>query len=234
MRQHAIDLDSGLRRISDTEVSVLPTVPPPSHLTTSSYVRYGKPVLDRLLGTIGLLLMLPLLLVVAIAVRLSLGPGILYSQQRVGLRGKPFTMHKFRTMRPDRRVAQTSVGIADRRVCHKRDDDPRHTTVGRILRKFSLDELPQLWNVVCGQMSLVGPRPELVEVVRTKYEPWQHRRHYVKPGITGLWQVSARGEGLMYTHTDVDLEYLERLSLRTDLRILAMTVPAALGFRPGE
>jgi len=95
----------------------------------------------------------------------------------------------------------------------------------------SLDEIPQLVNVALGQMSLVGPRPELVEIVDTKYEPWQHQRHAVKPGLTGLWQISTQRQELMYQATEIDLEYLSRISLREDLRILALTIPAALGKR---
>jgi lipopolysaccharide/colanic/teichoic acid biosynthesis glycosyltransferase len=133
---------------------------------------------------------------------------------------------KFRTMRPDRRGQRTPV-IEDRRHTHKSERDPRHTAVGRRLRKWSLDELPQVWNVLRGDMSLVGPRPELVEVVE-HYAPWQRQRHLVRPGITGLWQVSKRGEGLMHLYTDVDLEYVATLSFRRDLGILLRTIPAAL------
>jgi lipopolysaccharide/colanic/teichoic acid biosynthesis glycosyltransferase len=99
--------------------------------------------------------------------------------------------------------------------------------VGRFLRKSSMDELPQFWNVVRGEMSLVGPRPELVEIVN-RYEPWQHQRHVVKPGLTGLWQVTTRGSGMMHLHTDIDLEYIQTIGLRTDLRILLQTIPATL------
>ena len=93
--------------------------------------------------------------------------------------------------------------------------------------------MPQLWNVVAGQMSLVGPRPEMVQIV-DRYEPWQHARHQVKPGVTGLWQVSARGEVPMHEATHIDLEYVESISLWTDIRILALTIPAALGSRTGH
>ena len=142
--------------------------------------------------------------------------------------GVPFTMYKFRTMRPDRRAADLPFEGEDRRVRHKSPLDPRHTRCGRILRKSSLDELPQLWNVVRGDMSLVGPRPELVSVVKT-YEPWQHQRHVVKPGLTGLWQVGRRdGNALMRDDTDIDLDYIRQLSIVVDLRILLTTIPAVL------
>jgi lipopolysaccharide/colanic/teichoic acid biosynthesis glycosyltransferase len=99
--------------------------------------------------------------------------------------------------------------------------------VGRILRRFSLDELPQLWNVLRGDMSLVGPRPELPVVV-DRYHQWQHLRHLVKPGITGLWQVSERGDVEMHECVETDIEYVRRLSLFTDLSIIARTIPAAV------
>ena len=105
---------------------------------------------------------------------------------------------------------------------------------GRTLRKWSLDEIPQFWNVALGHMSLVGPRPELVEIVEAKYEPWQHVRHAVKPGVTGLWQISARDNGkLMYECTQTDIEYIQNITFWGDLKILLWTVPSALGRRKG-
>jgi lipopolysaccharide/colanic/teichoic acid biosynthesis glycosyltransferase len=175
--------------------------------------------------------MMPVLLVVAAAARLTVGSPIVFRQRRVGRDGRPFTVFKFRTMAEDRRREETGFAGPDRRVCHKRADDPRHTCVGRVLRRLSLDELPQLWNVLRGDMSLVGPRPELVTIVETKYEAWQHERHVVKPGITGLWQVSARGNGVMYEFTDIDIEYVRSVSLIGDLKILARTFPALAGMR---
>ena len=158
--------------------------------------------------------------------RLSLGSPIIFRQRRVGRNDEEFDVYKFRTMRQDRRRQQAPID-QDRRQNHKSTEDPRHTRVGRFLRKWSLDELPQFWNVVCGDMSLVGPRPELVEIV-ARYEPWQHQRHIVKPGLTGLWQVSSRGAGMMHLHTDIDLEYIETMGPVTDVKILLRTVPATL------
>jgi lipopolysaccharide/colanic/teichoic acid biosynthesis glycosyltransferase len=163
---------------------------------------------------------------VAVAVRMSLGSPVLFRQLRVGRNDRLFDVYKFRTMGQDRRRDHAPVP-ADRRQTHKSDADPRHTGVGRFLRKWSLDELPQLWNVVRGDMSLVGPRPELVEIV-SRYEPWQDQRHLVKPGLTGLWQISSRGEGMMHLHVDIDLAYIEALGPWTDCKILAMTLPATL------
>jgi lipopolysaccharide/colanic/teichoic acid biosynthesis glycosyltransferase len=193
----------------------------------SPYVRWCKPVLDRLTAGVLLLLTIPLLLAVAAAVLLTLGRPVLYRQSRVGQGGRIFRVWKFRTMLPDRRFTHVPVAV-ERRVCHKRTDDPRHTPVGSLLRRWRLDELPQLINVLSGDMSLVGPRPELVEVVAL-YEPWQHGRHAVKPGITGAWQVSTfPGLGLMHEHTDVDLDYIRRVGIRTDAAILFRTVRCLL------
>jgi lipopolysaccharide/colanic/teichoic acid biosynthesis glycosyltransferase len=129
----------------------------------------------------------------------------------------------------ERRVRERRQPDEGRRRNHKSPHDPRHTQVGRFLRQTSLDELPQLVNVVRGELSLVGPRPELPEVVE-RYERWQHARHRVKPGITGLWQVTHRGSGEpMNMHVATDLEYIAQLTLATDLRILVKTIPAALG-----
>ena len=205
-----------------------------THLTlagppTSFYARVGKPVFDRVVAAVLVLLTLPLVVIVGVAVLLVIGPPILFRQRRVGRGGEAFSVLKFRTMRPDRRQQRRPV-IEDRRWTHKSERDPRHTRLGRQLRKWSLDELPQLWNVVRGDMSLVGPRPELVEVVE-RYEPWQCQRHLVRPGITGLWQVSKRGDGLMHLYTDVDLEYVATMTFRRDLGILFRTVGVVIARR---
>jgi lipopolysaccharide/colanic/teichoic acid biosynthesis glycosyltransferase len=197
----------------------------------TTYVRFVKPVIDRLGGGVLLLLAFPVILAVALAVRISLGTGVVFTQDRVGRAGVPFRIYKFRTMRPSRRREHRPFEGEDRRQTHKHPDDPRLSAVGRVLRRLSLDELPQLVNVVKGDMSLVGPRPELVAIV-DNYEAWQHRRHCVKPGLTGLWQVSAR-ERPMHEATDVDLEYVDAISFGTDVRILLRTVPAALGRKKG-
>ncbi|MGE0878835.1 MAG: sugar transferase [Acidimicrobiia bacterium] len=198
----------------------------------SRYAAWGKPVFDRVVGTAAFVVLSPVLGVTAVAVRRKLGKGCLFRQRRVGQYGKPFTIFKFRTMLPDRRSgvdrrSEPRSDAVDRRVAHKTDADPRLTPFGRRLRKASLDELPQLVNVLKGEMSLVGPRPELSSVVVQHYRDDQHRRHVVKPGLTGLWQVTMRGQGNdgeMYRHTDIDLEYVEKMSFRTDLKILAATV----------
>lgn len=190
------------------------------------YARVAKPTFDRVAGLGIFVVTLPLTAAVALAVRMSLGSPVFFRQRRVGRDGREFDVYKFRTMGHDRRQEPAPVP-QDRRQNHKSTDDPRHTRIGRFLRKSSLDELPQFWNVVRGDMSLVGPRPELVEIV-ARYEPWQHQRHIVKPGVTGLWQVSGRGSGMMHLHTDIDLEYIETMGPITDLKILLRTIPATL------
>ena len=199
----------------------------------SGYLKYVKPVIDRLGGVFFSLLTLPILLVVIPLIWIKLGRPAIFKQTRVGLHGRQFTVYKLRTMLPDRRKTVAPFEGPDRRLNHKSPDDPRHVPLGRFLRKWSLDELPQFWNVALGHMSLVGPRPELPQIVE-EYEPWQHRRHRVKPGITGLWQVSERGEVPMHEATGIDIEYVNNVSLLQDLRVLLLTVPAALGSNKGH
>ena len=194
----------------------------------SAYARYGKPAFDKVVSAVLLIVSSPLLLVIALAILLLLGHPVLLKQARVGRNGRVFAMYKFRTMRPDRRSGGNGpYNGVERRVRHKTLDDPRHTPLGKVLRKLSLDELPQLWNVLKGDMSLVGPRPELVHIVQ-RYEPWKHERHLVRPGLTGMWQTTARGVGLMDDYIHLDTEYIRRLSLRLDLLLLLRTVPVLL------
>jgi lipopolysaccharide/colanic/teichoic acid biosynthesis glycosyltransferase len=191
------------------------------------YVNLLKPSLDRVVAALVLTVLAPLLALIAAAVRFRMGRGAIYRQQRVGRNGCVFTILKFRTMLPDRRREHFAFSGPDRRQCHKSYTDPRHTALGRVLRATSLDELPQLLNVVRGEMSLVGPRPELVEVVHRE-QLWSHPRHMLKPGITGIWQTSPlRAEGIL-SGLHLDLEYLQRISLREDVRILRRTMQVLL------
>lgn len=210
------------------------------------YERVVKVVVDRAVAAVIVVLLSPLLLVVAALVMASVGRPVLYRQQRAGLGGRPFTMWKFRTMRTDRRDHYERRALQrrradrrsrdrrldeDRRVTHKTLTDPRHTRTGRLLRRTSLDELPQLWNVLTGDMSLVGPRPELYEL-SARFAPWEHARHLVRPGITGLWQITERSRGrLLHECVELDLRYVEELSARTDLRIMLRTPGALLRTR---
>lgn len=212
------------------------TAPPDAVRATPKpgpYRRFVKPVLDRVAGMVLSVLLAPLLGVLALLVRIRLGPPAIFRQRRVGLEGREFTVYKLRTMDIDRRREQRPILHEDRRRTHKTTADPRHTRLGRTLRKWSLDELPQVWNLARGEMSLVGPRPELPSIV-SEYEPWQHRRHEVRPGITGLWQISARGEIPMHEATDVDIAYVDAVTFLGDLRIILRSPAAVLGRRKGE
>ncbi|MEM9201333.1 MAG: sugar transferase [Actinomycetota bacterium] len=189
-------------------------------------IKYGA---SRLIAGILLVALVPVFSLVGALLRWKLGKGVIYRQARVGKDGESFEILKFRTMAPDRRVAGSDrrsaarSGEGDRRQTHKSDNDPRHNRLGRFLRKTSLDELPQLWNVVRGEMTLVGPRPELTEVV-DKHNLRDHPRHVVVPGITGLWQVSPYRHELLHKHMHVDVDYVQQVSLRLDLRIIARTL----------
>ena len=205
---------------------------PSMGIVEGSYVRIWKPGIDRILALILILLSAPCMVLLAVVIRITLGQGVFFRQSRIGQHGRPFNVLKFRTMLPDRRRAQIPILFPDRRCTHKTKNDPRHTNIGRFLRQWSLDELPQLFNVARGQMSLIGPRPELPSVV-AKYELWQHVRHNVKPGMTGLWQVVARGVDPMEERTDLDIYYVQSLCPALDLKILMATAKAVIA-RGGE
>ena len=186
-----------------------------------TFYTIAKRALDISAALPALLLFAPLMLILAVMIRLdSPGPTI-FKQQRVGKNGRLFCMYKFRSMTVNAGVLLNGV--------HKSESDSRITKVGQFIRKTSLDELPQLVNVLLGQMSLVGPRPELPEIVLQRYEPWQYRRLDVPQGITGWWQVTGRGKKLLWKHTADDLYYVDRASFWFDLKLLFMTVRAVLG-----
>jgi lipopolysaccharide/colanic/teichoic acid biosynthesis glycosyltransferase len=192
------------------------------------YTAWGKRSLDLLVAGAAIVVLSPLLGLAALLTRLSLGRGILYHQPRVGYNGRDFEIIKFRTMTTDRRRHQVPMVGRDRRRAHKREDDPRHTRLGRLLRRYSIDELPQLLNVVRGEMSIVGPRPELSTVVDRRAAR-QHPRHEVRPGITGFWQVTQRRDGRPLDEGfDDDLAYLSEISFLTDLRVIGRTVGVVL------
>jgi exopolysaccharide biosynthesis polyprenyl glycosylphosphotransferase len=192
----------------------------------------AKFTFDILLSSCLLLVLSPLLAVISIAVKVTSSGPVLYRQRRVGLRGRPFTMLKFRTMRAGAEADVPSLRAAHQvdDVMFKMKDDPRVTRVGRLLRRYSLDELPQLFNVVRGDMSLVGPRPALPEEV-AKYEDWHLDRLEVPPGITGLWQISGRADLSFDECVQLDLFYIENWSLTYELFILGKTVAVLLSRR---
>ena len=189
-----------------------------------------KEAFDRVLAAFALTLLSPLLLLIALGIKLTSRGPIIFRQVRVGRDGEVFTVYKFRTMVVDaEKHLEALWEISDGNgVLFKLRDDPRVTRIGRHLRRFSLDELPQIWNVLRGDMSLVGPRPPLPNEV-ARYEPWQTRRLEVKPGMTGIWQVSGRSELTFDEMVMIDIYYVDNWSPSLDLRILVRTVIAVLG-----
>jgi exopolysaccharide biosynthesis polyprenyl glycosylphosphotransferase len=186
-----------------------------------------KRAIDTLGSAVLLVISAPILVALGVAIRLSDGGPVLYGQARVGLHGRPFRCLKFRTMSVDADDRYDEVvGQADSRA-FKLTDDPRITPLGRLLRRTSLDELPQLWNVLRGEMSLVGPRPAPQREI-DGYDLWHRRRLSMKPGITGLWQVTARRSDDFDERAQLDLDYIDRWSIWLDLKILLRTIPAAL------
>jgi lipopolysaccharide/colanic/teichoic acid biosynthesis glycosyltransferase len=204
-----------------------------SALTSRPVYEFSKRVLDVSLVLVALILASPIFILVAIAVRCSSRGCIFFRQTRVGRYGRPFTCLKFRTMVMDaeRVLADDPELTAEFVSAYKLYSDPRVTRVGRILRKLSLDELPQLWNVVRGEMSLVGPRPVLPEELDSMYGPAASHVISVLPGLTGLWQVSGRCDTSYEERVELDLSYVERRSLLLDLWIIARTPVAVLTMR---
>jgi undecaprenyl phosphate N,N'-diacetylbacillosamine 1-phosphate transferase len=178
-----------------------------------------KRLCDFIVGLMAFLTLLPLLVLIAVMVRISgRGPAV-FVQERAGRNGKPFRMYKFRTMKMDVDPFGPSP---------KSGEDPRLTPVGRFIREFSLDELPQLLNVIKGDMSLVGPRPLYVAQIQ-EWDQRQRRRLLVKPGLTGLAQVSGRGELTREEKLELDVRYVETASLTTDLKIVLATIGQVFG-----
>jgi exopolysaccharide biosynthesis polyprenyl glycosylphosphotransferase len=196
---------------------------------TGLYLRFGKRLVDVLASAMGLLVAGPVMLLLGVLVKLDSPGPMFYRQRRTGLGGRLFTFYKLRSMHAGahlRRSELWHLNEADGPI-FKISKDPRVTRIGRWLRRTSLDELPQLFNVLKGDMSLVGPRPPLPEEVE-RYEPWQRRRLDVKPGITCLWQISGRSRLGFDEWMRLDLEYIRHRSLALDFKILVRTVPAVL------
>lgn len=195
----------------------------------SEYQRLVKRIFDLVVGTIIQIFVAPVMIIIALAIKLDSKGPILFKQLRVGENGKLFWMYKFRSMVADaeQRIDEVIEYDNEGHIIHKKKEDPRVTRVGKIIRRTSLDELPQLFNVLKGEMSLVGPRPELPMLVE-KYEPWQRKRFAVPQGITGWWQVNGRSDKPMHLHTEDDLYYVQNYSLFLDLKILIKTVLVVL------
>jgi len=191
-----------------------------------------KRILDILGAAVGLIMLSPILLAAALAVRIRDGSPVLFRQVRIGRHGRPFTIYKLRTMQPDAddRFNEVAASSDTKGAAFKMREDPRVTPLGRFLRSSSIDELPQLINVLKGEMSLVGPRPAPAREV-DQYDMWHRRRLSMRPGITGLWQVRTRIDDHFDDRAQLDLQYIDQWTLWTDLTILARTVPALLAAR---
>ncbi|MGZ8867711.1 MAG: sugar transferase [Thermoanaerobaculia bacterium] len=218
-------------RVARLEVEELEGVPFLTFTTTPSNETHlaMKRLLDVSVSMLILALSLPIILIAAIAIRLSSPGSVLFKQERLGLNGRIFTLYKFRTMIEDAHQRREEVSHLNEMngPVFKSKADPRITRVGRFLRKFSLDELPQLWNVLKGDMSLVGPRPPIPEEVEA-YHRWHRRRLSMKPGLTCLWQVSGRNNVDFDRWMELDLQYIDNWSPALDLKILLRTIPAVL------
>lgn len=226
------DLTSPQRVAGRSQVDRVPERPPMASVPVVAVLDHGRArrVIELVVAVTALVLLSPLILLIALMVATTSRGPVLYRQQRVGAGGQPFVIIKFRTMcvDADRRAealfAQRDDGSGPLNKVH---DDPRVSLIGRWLRRSSLDELPQLWNVLNGSMALVGPRPaSLHEAAR--FAPSEHRRHAVRPGVTGITQVSGRSDLDWEDAIRLDLYYVEARSLWLDFRILLRTFPAVL------
>jgi exopolysaccharide biosynthesis polyprenyl glycosylphosphotransferase len=227
----AVDLfDTKLARSSVTELDGLPLL----HFKTTHAKEWElliKRVFDFVASGFGILVLSPVLLGFALLIKLTSRGPVFFKQERLGLAGRRFTLYKFRTMRTGAHDALNGQGVAD--LNDMTSDSFREkktewiTPVGRVMRKFSIDELPQLFNVFVGHMSIVGPRPTVPDEV-DKYKDWQRRRFSMKPGITCLWQVNGRNNVAFEDWMRLDLEYLDNWSLWLDVKIMLKTVPVVL------
>jgi|SRR5215471_13179954 len=192
-------------------------------------VLWAKRAFDVMVACATLILLAPFMVLIAVAVVIDSPGSVLYRNHRVGRQGRLFRLYKFRTMVSDADLMLDEVRSLNERkgVLFKVSRDPRLTRVGRFLRRYSLDELPQLWNILKGEMSLVGPRPPLISEYE-QFQPEHRRRMEVSPGLTGLWQVTARRDPSFETYVRLDCHYVDHWTLWLDLRILLKTVPAVL------
>lgn len=192
--------------------------------------RFIKRVVDIILSIVGLIFMIPIIIIIGIIIKMEDGGNVFFAQTRIGLNGKRFKMFKIRSMRPD------AEQIKEQLLKHnemsgpmfKIKNDPRMTNIGTFIRKTSIDELPQLFNVIKGDMSLVGPRPSLPQEVE-QFEPWMLERLKVKPGLTCFWQVSGRNNIGFEEWMKLDIKYVREQSLWLDLKLIFKTVFVLLG-----
>ncbi len=216
-------------RLAAANPAAAPVLPFETPAPAGVYLRYGKRAFDVFGSLLALLLSAPLLAVLALLIRLESRGPVFYKSVRIGRGGRAFTFYKLRSMVKDadrKRNAVAHMNEADGPV-FKIARDPRVTRIGQLLRSTSLDEIPQFFNVLIGDMSFVGPRPPIPGEV-SQYEPWQLRRLDVRPGITCLWQISGRSRIGFQEWMRLDLEYIRHRSLRLDAEILLRTIPAVL------
>lgn len=200
--------------------------------TEAVVYRWAKRTLDVVGAMVALLLLTPLMLLVALAIKLESRGPVFFCQWRLGQGGIPFRFYKFRSMTVGAEQVRGELELCNEvsGPVFKMRQDPRTTRVGRFIRRASIDELPQLWNVLRGDMSLVGPRPPLPEEV-AGYEPWQRERLAIRPGLTCIWQVSGRSDVPFDDWVRMDIEYVRNRNFWLDLKLLALTVPAVLSGR---
>ena len=225
----AVDLfDMQIAKLRQTELDGMPLI---TFETTPAqeWQLFIKRATDIVISGIGIVVLSPIFLLIAILIKLTSPGPVFYIQRRSGVNGRKFVLYKFRSMYKGAHVRLSELAGKNemKGPVFKMKNDPRVTGIGKFLRKFSLDELPQLFNVFMGHMSLVGPRPPLPKEVK-QYEPWQRRRLSMRPGITCLWQISGRNKIGFDEWMKLDLEYIDNWSLWLDFKILCKTVPAVL------
>lgn len=229
-----VHLSCGLAGIDHRRLRPTPMAHEPlfylERATSSPWQRAASRSLDIVGSVVGLLISTPALMIAAIAIKLHDRGPVLFSQERIGQNGRPFQLHKLRTMVPNAEACLPLIKGDNQRngPLFKSDNDPRVTPIGRLLRATSIDELPQLLNVLMGTMSLVGPRPALAHEV-AQFDDELLTRHRIRPGITGLWQVEARNDPSFDSYRRLDLFYLENWSLMLDVVILVGTVKGLFG-----
>jgi exopolysaccharide biosynthesis polyprenyl glycosylphosphotransferase len=220
--------DPQVARVSPAYVEGLPALLYRSDPESQAPLLF-KSILDKVGSIVGIMLSAPVMILTAAVIKLDSRGPVLFKQVRSGLNGKPFVLYKFRTMCSDAEIKKNTLMTKNEMSgpVFKIKRDPRVTRIGKFLRKFSVDELPQLFNVLRGEMSLVGPRPPLPQEV-SRFEPWQHRKLSVRPGLTCLWQVNGRNNVDFEDWMRMDLQYIDNWSLWLDAKILARTVPAVI------
>jgi exopolysaccharide biosynthesis polyprenyl glycosylphosphotransferase len=198
----------------------------------SELLLFFKRVFDVVLSAASLVLLTPILIAIAAAIRITSPGQVLFRQTRCGLGGRKFTLYKFRSMVNNAEQLRAELHELNELDGHafKITDDPRITPVGRILRRFSLDELPQMWNILRGDMSFVGPRPAIPDEVE-KYEPWQRRRLRMRPGLTCIWVIEGRSHVKFHRWIQLDLAYIDNWSLWLDAKIFLRTIPIVISGR---